>query len=119
MGAGGFCRMSAAKAWHFIRPWPLHGAHPRTVFWLITISELVLFAGGAAGIVLLKKQRTFLLFLLMILCVGWSAHTFVHLQMRHRVPFLDLPLVLLAGAAFGRMLETVWNRLKSSRASAR
>ena len=119
MGAGGFCRMSAAKAWHFIRPWPLRGAHPRTVFWLITISELVLFAGGAAGIVLLKKKRTFLLFLLMILCVGWSAHSFVHLQMRHRVPFLDLPLVLLAGAAFGRMLETVWNKLKTSRASAR
>ena len=119
MGAGGFCRMSAAKAWHFIRPWPLHGAHPRTVFWLITFSELLLFAGGAAGIVLLRKKRTFLLFLLMILCAGWSAHTFVHLQMRHRVPFLDLPLVLLAGAAFGRMLETAWNRLKSSRASAR
>ena len=119
MGAGGFCRMSAAKAWHFIRPWPLHGAHPRTVFRLITFSELLLFAGGAAGIVLLRKKRTFLLFLLMILCAGWSAHTFVHLQMRHRVPFLDLPLVLLAGAAFGRMLETAWNRLKSSRASAR
>ena len=119
MGAGEFCRMSAAKAWHFIRPWPLHGAHPRTVFWLITLSELLLFAGGAAGIVLLKKKRTLLLFLLMILCVGWSAHTFVHLQMRHRVPFLDLPLVLLAGVTFGRMIETGWNRLKTPRTSAR
>ena len=112
IGAGGFCRLSAAKAWHFIRPWPLHGAHPRTVFWLITISELVLFAGGAAGICFLRKDRTLLLFLLMILCVGWSAHTFVHLQMRHRVPFLDLPLLLLAGVAFERVLEGVLSRLK-------
>lgn len=113
MGAGGFCRMSAAKAWHFIRPWPLHGAHPRTVFWLITFAELVLFAGGAAGVRILRKDRTFLLFLLMILCVGWSAHTFVHLQMRHRVPFLDLPLVLLAGVAFGHALECAWGRFKN------
>ena len=119
MGNAEFCHMFLYKAWHFIRPWPLHGAHPRTVFWLITISELILFAGGAAGLWLLRRKRTTLLLLLMILCVGWSAHTFVHLQMRHRVPFLDLPLVLLAGAAFGRMLETVWNRFKSSRASAR
>ncbi len=113
MGAGEFCRMSAAKAWHFIRPWPLHGAHPRTVFWLITFSEMVLFAAGAVGVRFLRKDRTFLLFLLMILCVGWSAHTFVHLQMRHRVPFLDLPLVLLAGVAFGRVLECVLSRLES------
>ena len=113
MGAGGFCRMSVAKAWHFVRPWPLHGAHPRTVFWLITFAELALFAGGAAGVRILRKDRTFLLFLLMILCVGWSAHTFVHLQMRHRVPFLDLPLVLLAGVAFGRVLECAWIRFKS------
>ena len=113
MGAGEFCRMSAAKAWHFVRPWPLHGAHPPAVFWLIALSELVLFAAGAAGIWILRKERTFLLLLLMILCVGWSAHTFVHLQMRHRVPFLDLPLVLLAGVTFGRLLERVRSRLES------
>lgn len=113
MGVGEFCRMSAAKAWHFIRPWPLYGAHPTTVFWMITFSELVLFAGGAMGILILRKNRTVLLFLLMILCTGWSAHTFVHLQMRHRVPFLDLPLVLLSGVAFGRLLEHVRDRLES------
>ena len=113
MGAGEFCRMSAAKAWHFIRPWPLHGAHPAAVFWLICLSELVLFAGGAAGIWLLRKDREFLLLLLMILCTGWSAHTFVHLQMRHRVPFLDLPLVLLAGAAFGHLVRSVLHGRKA------
>ena len=58
------------------------------------------------------KFRRFSLGLLMILCVGWSAHTFVHLQMRHRVPFLDLPLLLLAGVAFERVLEGVLSRLK-------
>ena len=113
IGVAGFCRMSAAKAWHFVRPWPLHGAHPEAVFWLITAAEFVLFAGGAVGIRFLRKKRAFLLLLLMILCTGWSAHTFVHLQMRHRVPFLDLPLVLLAGAAFGRMAQCVLLRFRS------
>ena len=112
MGAGGFIRMSAAKAWHFIRPWPLHGAHSAAVFWVICLSELLLYAGGAAGIWLLREKRTALLLLMMILCMGWSAHTFVHLQMRHRVPFLDLPLVLLAGAAFGRLLQLAASRLR-------
>ena len=115
MGAGEFVRMSAAKAWHFVRPWPLHGAHSTTVFWLICLSELLLYAGGAAGIWLLREKRTMLLLLLMILCVGWSAHTFVHLQMRHRVPFLDLPLVLLAGVAFGRLLNMAVSRLRHPR----
>ena len=115
MGTGEFIRMSAAKAWHFIRPWPLHGAHSTAVFWLICLSELLLYAGGAAGIMLLREKRTILLLLLMILCVGWSAHTFVHLQMRHRVPFLDLPLVLLAGVAFGRLLSSTLSRLRRLR----
>ena len=106
MGAGDFARMSALKAWHFVRPWPLHGAHPGAVFWLICLSEAVLFAGGAMGAWILRKNRAFLLLLLMVLCVGWSAHTFVHLQMRHRVPFLDLPLVLLLGVAFGHMIRS-------------
>ena len=111
MGAVGFIRMSAAKAWHFVRPWPLHGAHSTAVFWLICLSELLLYAGGVAGIWLLREKRTALLLLLMILCLGWSAHTFVHLQMRHRVPFLDLPLVLLAGVAFGRLVNLMASRL--------
>ena len=115
MGAGEFIRMSAAQAWHFVRPWPLHGAHSPAVFWLICLSELLLYAAGALGIWLLREKRTMLLLLLMILCVGWSAHTFVHLQMRHRVPFLDLPLVLLAGVAFGRLLEMEASRLRHSR----
>ena len=112
MGAGEFIRMSAAKAWHFVRPWPLHGAHSAPVFWMICLSELLLYAAGALGIWLLREKRTMLLLLLMILCVGWSAHTFVHLQMRHRVPFLDLPLVLLAGVAFGRLLSSAVSRLR-------
>ena len=109
-GAAGFVRMSAAKAWHFVRPWPLYGAHPGAVFWLICFSELLLYAGGAAGVWLLREKRSLLLLLLMILCTGWSAHTFVHLQMRHRVPFLDLPLVLLAGVAFGQLFRAIVSR---------
>jgi hypothetical protein len=110
MGAAEFCRMSLFKAWHFIRPWPLYGAHSQAVFWLIALSELFLFAGGAAGVWFLRKKRVCLLLLLMILCVGWSAHTAVHLQMRHRVPFLDLSLVLLTGVAFGRMIPALLHR---------
>lgn len=110
MGAGEFCHMTAAKAWHFIRPWPLCGAHSPKVFWLICVSELLLFAGGFAGIWLLREKRATLLLLLMILCVGWSAHTAVHLQMRHRVPFLDLPLILLSGVAFARLLLDAFSK---------
>ena len=111
MGAAEFCHMSLSKAWHFIRPWPLYGAHHPAVFWLITVSELALFIGGAAGAWRMRDKRAGLLLLLMILCVGWSAHTAVHLQMRHRVPFLDLSLVLLSGVAFGHVLQALFRRI--------
>ena len=110
LGVPGFCRLTAAKAWHFLRPWPLRGAHPEVVFWVITLSETLLFVFGAAGILLLRKERLFLLLLLMVLCIGLSAHAFVHVQLRHRVPFLDLPLVLLVAAAFGNLIRTVFQR---------
>ena len=77
---------------------------------MICVSELLLFAGGFAGIWLLREKRATLLLLLMILCVGWSAHTAVHLQMRHRVPFLDLPLILLSGVAFARLLLDAFSK---------
>ncbi len=108
LGIAEFCRLTAAKAWHFLRPWPMRGAHSEPVFWLITVSEFLLFACGAAGVVLLRKDRVFLLLLLMILCTGLSAHSIVHVQLRHRVPFLDLPLVLLAAVTAGRLIQHVF-----------
>ena len=117
LGVPGFCRLTAAKAWHFLRPWPMRGAHSEAVFWLITFSETLLFAFGAAGILLLRKKRTFLLLLLMILCTGLSAHAFVHVQLRHRVPFLDLPLVLLAAVAFEDMVRNILHRPLDNSAS--
>lgn len=98
-GPARYLRLLTAKAWHFVRPWPLHGAHPANVFYAVFAYELVLFALGFAGIFLLRKRKSFLLLTLMILCVGWFAHTLVHLQMRHRVPFLDLTLLFFAGTA--------------------
>ena len=108
LGQAEFCRLTAAKAWHFLRPWPMRGAHSEAVFWLITASEVLLFAFGAAGIVLLRKNRVFLLLLLMILCTGLFPHSIVHVQMRHRVPFLDLPLVLLAAVTLGHLISYVF-----------
>lgn len=98
-GPANYLRLLTAKAWHFVRPWPLHGAHPSNVFYAVFSYELVLFALGFIGIFLLRKKKRFLLLTLMILCVGWFAHTLVHLQMRHRVPFLDLSLLFFAGTA--------------------
>ena len=108
LGVPEFCRLTAAKAWHFLRPWPMRGAHSEVVFWLITFSETLLFAFGLAGILLLRKKRVFLLLLLMILCTGLFPHSIVHVQMRHRVPFLDLPLVLLAAVTVGTVIKSLF-----------
>lgn len=95
-----------AKAWHFIRPWPLAGSRSMIVFWGITLWESFLFAVGIIGIIFLRKKRKLLLFFLMLLCVGWSAHSLVHLQMRHRIPFLDIPMIIFAAFA----LSGYWNK---------
>jgi hypothetical protein len=115
LGAAEFCRLTAAKAWHFLRPWPMRGAHSEAVFWMITLSEILLFACGAAGVVLMRKNRTFLLLLLMILCTGLFPHSIVHVQMRHRVPFLDLPLVLLAAVTVGTVIRSLFCAGKPAR----
>lgn len=100
MGWKNYFLMTLGKAWHFIRPWPLHGGHSPLLFWVIALWESLLLLGGVAGIVLLWKKRDLLLFFLMVLCVGWLPHTLFHLQMRHRIPFLDLPMIFLAAYAF-------------------
>ena len=114
-GAAEYLRLLAAKAWHFIRPWPLHGAHPETVFFLVSVYEVLLFLLGFSGVFLLRRQKNFLLLTLMVLCVGWFAHSLVHLQMRHRVPFLDLSLIFFAGTALAAGCQSIFNRKENKK----
>jgi len=96
MDSAQIAQLMLGKAWHFIRPWPLRNAYSDRIFFLLGGYECVLFALGVTGIFLLRKHRALLLFALMMICTGWSAHTLIHLQMRHRVPFLDTWMILFA-----------------------
>ena len=51
----------------------------------------------------------------MILCTGLFPHSIVHVQMRHRVPFLDLPLVLLAAVTVGSVIRSLFRAGKPAR----
>lgn len=112
-GPGEIARMSVMKAWHFLRPWPMRGAHSEAVFWCVCMAEALLYAFGIAGVVLMRDKRTLLLLLLMILSVGLSAHSLVHVQLRHRIPFLDVPLILLAGVSLARVIRAGCGKVKS------
>jgi len=97
-GLKAWLRLLAGKAWHFLRPWPLAGAHDPALFWLAAASETALFALGAAGLAALWRLRSRVLVpLLLLLFTGTLAHTLTFGYMRHRVPYVDL--VMLIGAS--------------------
>ncbi len=97
----------AAKAWHFWRPWPLRDAHAAGAWRIVALFESLLFAAGLAGAWRLGRQsgkgRALLLPLLLVLVCGTGVHALIHVYMRHRVPFVDLAMILCAAAGlFGR-----------------
>lgn len=105
MGAGNFIYLVLAKAWHFIRPWPLYGAHGAVQFALVALSETVLFIAAGLGVWLLRRKTEFLLIAILIIGSGWAAHAGVHVLMRHRVPFLDFFLILFTAYALAWILR--------------
>ncbi len=106
----------SGKAWHFLRPWPLPNAHPGVVFIGIFLFETMLFVFGFLGLWKWRNRPALILFFAMLIAVGWSAHTAVHLQMRHRVPFLDLCMILAAAEAlsgyFRKLCDFLRNRIR-------
>jgi len=97
MGVSNSLELMAWRAWHFVRPWPVRGAHPEPGFWVVTIAELGLFGAGLAGIARkASRDSRRLLPLVVVFGAGVSVHTVFFALMRYRVPFVDLGLILLA-----------------------
>lgn len=103
MGAGEYLHMTMQKAWHFIRPWPLRGAHHELVFFAVGIFESILFLLGLLGMYFYIRRWDVLLFCWMIAGTGWAVHAITHLQMRHRIPFLDPVMILFAAVALTKL----------------
>jgi len=97
MGLWNWLRLLAGKCWHFWRPWPLAGAHPGIAFWTVALCESCLFLAGIAGLIRMGRVRPAALWpAALILLAGTVAHSLVHVYMRHRVPFVDLVMLLAA-----------------------
>jgi hypothetical protein len=111
MGWENFAYLLAAKAWQFIRPWPMPGIHSPWQFWLLTLGNCVLYAAAFAGIYCGRKRilREGWAFLLVGIC-GFAAHTLFHVYMRHRVPFVEPALITFAAVA----LVKIWKRASLS-----
>ena len=117
MGFWNFLYLGLAKAWHFIRPWPLYGAHGLFRFAVVAMWECVLFLCAGFGIWLLRRKTEFLLIAALVIGTGWAAHAGVHVLMRHRAPFLDPFLILFSAYALAWILEKGMERWKKSRCS--
>jgi hypothetical protein len=102
LGWARWARLLAGKAWHFLRPWPQTGVHAPRLFALLAGFELLLYAAGIAGLYhLARRQPAVVLALLLVVTTGLVAHTLVHAYFRHRVPFVDLALIIGAAAWLG------------------
>ena len=97
MGGWKWLRLLARKCWHFWRPWPVAGAHSGLAFWTVSLWETCLFLAGFAGLITMARVRHAALWpAVLILLAGTMAHSLVHVYMRHRVPFVDLVMLLAA-----------------------
>ncbi|MDR0868708.1 MAG: glycosyltransferase family 39 protein [Planctomycetota bacterium] len=111
MGAGNYLYLLAARAWMFVRPWSVKGLNPDYQFWLLTIYNLALYAAASWGIFICRGRGAAVIGL--VILGGVAAHTFVHVYMRHRVPFLEPALIIYAAAAISVILQKVWRRLRA------
>ena len=107
LGWARWARLLAGKAWHFLRPWPQTGAHAPFLFAFLAGVEVLLYAAGIAGLYRLARRRSVaVLALLLVVSAGLAAHTLVHAYFRHRVPFVDLALVIGAACWLAQAWET-------------
>jgi hypothetical protein len=114
-GVSGWFELLALKAWHFLRPWPNVAAHSAWVFWPVAIGEVALYAAGLCGLFLLgATNRRVLVPLAILLATGTISHALTFETLRHRVPFVDL--VMLVAAA---VLGSCWLRRESPLARRR
>ncbi len=100
MSASDLFYLFGGKAWHFLRPYPVYGVHDNLSFWLVSISDSLLMLFGVFGMCrFASKKPSFLFISLMIIGTGLLAHTLVHVNLRHRVPFV-IPVLCIYSAVF-------------------
>lgn len=98
-GLRAWLSLLAGKAWQFWRPWPNRAAHAPGRFWPVAVTETALYIAGVAGLVFLwRESRAVLVPLALLLLVGTAAHSLTFAHLRHRVPFVDLAMLVGAGA---------------------
>lgn len=88
----------ARKLIHFVQPNPMTRSHHPVLYWGLTVFCSLLFLSGIIGAAILWKTRKMevcALFSLM-LC-GMIVYTAFLVNMRYRVPYIDLSCILLAG----------------------
>ncbi len=92
----------ASKCIHFIQPNPkAAGLHHPLLYWGLTFSISLLYLTGIAGGILLWKNKpdagSSIIALYLLGVCGILTGTIFLVNMRYRIPYIDLPLILLAG----------------------
>lgn len=83
---------------HFVQPNPMTKRHNSVLYWGLTIFISLLYLAGTAGAVHLWKKRKMEVCALFFLMVsGMIVYTAFLVNMRYRVPYIDLSCILLAG----------------------
>ena len=100
-------RLQWYKFRHFWTPWLNPLIFPRTQFLLSVLSATPLFLLAAAE--LFRRRRTlkrdpFLLLMLGLIGVGYLVAGFLfHVQVRYRIPFVDLTCIILTASLLGQL----------------
>lgn len=86
------------KLIHFVQPNPMTERHHPLLYWGLTLYCAFLFMGGITGAVLLwKKRKTEVCMILSPAVCGMIAYTIFMVNMRYRIPYIDLPCIILIG----------------------
>ncbi len=88
----------ARKFLHFIQPNPMTKGHHPLLYWGLTLYCSFLFLCGiTGGIILWKKRKAEVWAFFSLMASGIIAYTIFMINMRYRIPYIDLACIILAG----------------------
>lgn len=109
---GAWWRLQGHKLAHFWTPWVNPLIFPRAQFAasLLTMTPLFVLAAWEIARRLRRQPDAFLALLLGLVGVGWLVGGILfHVQVRYRIPFVDVSFLVVSAACLGR-----WRRLSKS-----
>lgn len=108
MSAGEKFRLFSGKLIHYLQPNPKSPDHSPLLYWGLTLSISLLYLCGIAGILLVRRRDPLLVPFLLLALTGIISHVVFNINLRYRIPYIDLPLILYSAA----FLSILWDRIR-------